>query len=155
MTVTLPVPFRSSRVLVARQHSCCRTAAWRSMSSGIDWGEGLDAGWRHRVEQVAARLGWPVPRFAAGGQGDRATLGFTAPVDQLLTAREANEWALCATLLERDPVHWSALHEAMRDVVIARARVDAAPPHPAAALDETAALAHLCQSGGDEARRAQ
>jgi hypothetical protein len=62
---------------------------------------------------------------------------------------------MCAALLERDPVHWSALHEAMRDAVIAHARLDAAPPDPGAVLDETAALAHLCRSGGAEACRPQ
>jgi hypothetical protein len=154
MTVTLPVPFRSSRVL-SRGDQLLPGRGVALDVVGIDWGEALDAGWRHRVEQVAARLGWPVPQFAVGGQGDRATLGFTAPVDQLLTAREANEWAMCAALLERDPVHWSALHEAMRDAVIAHARLDAAPPDPGAVLDETAALAHLCRSGGAEARRPQ
>jgi hypothetical protein len=153
MTVTLPVPFRSSRVLSLGDDLLPGRGVALDVV-GIDWGETLDASWRHRVEQVASGLGWPVPQFAEGRQGGCATLGFTAPIDQLLTAREANEWALCAALLERDPVHWSALHEAMRDAVIAHARLDAAPPHPAAALDETAALAHLRQSAGDEARRA-
>jgi hypothetical protein len=151
MTVTLPVPFRSSRVLSHGDPLLPECGVALDVA-GLDWSDGLDAGWRQRVAQVAARLGWPVPQFAVGGQGGRATLGFTAPDDQLLTAREANEWALCAALLERDPVHWGALHEVMRDAVIAHARLDAALPEPGAALDEATALAHLRRSSGAEAR---
>jgi hypothetical protein len=104
---------------------------------------------------VADRLGWPAPRFVSGRGESGSTLGFTAPRDQLLTAREANEWALCAALLERDPGHWGALREALRDGTIAAARADSARPNPAASIEEQAALAHLQRIGCDEARQDQ
>ena len=40
-------------------------------------------------------------------------LAITAPVDLLLLATEVNEWALCASLVERDPLQWSGLQEAL------------------------------------------
>ncbi len=43
-------------------------------------------------------------------------LALAAPVDQLFTATEINEWALCATLIETDPVRWNHLEGALIEV---------------------------------------
>lgn len=60
-------------------------------------------------------------RRHAGG----ISLAITAPYDQLFLATEVNEWALCAALIERDPLRWSALEGAL----IAQA-AEAASPAP-------------------------
>lgn len=48
-------------------------------------------------------LRWPAATIAAVSHASGASLAFGAPPDQLFTATEVNEWALCATLAERDP----------------------------------------------------
>jgi hypothetical protein len=152
MTVTLPVPFRSSRLLLNSDPLLNGLGVALDIV-GVEFEESLGCGWRTRVERVADCLGWPAPRFAVADGHAGPTLAFTAPPDQLLTAREANEWALCAALLERDPGHWGALREALRDGVVGAERSDAAPPNPAASIEEQVALAHLQRMAGHEARR--
>lgn len=137
MTVTLPLPFRSSREL-ARGHLLLDAPCVVLDLAGLDLEPALYADWRRRVEQVAHALGWPQPRFACPAQAGRS-LGFTAPANQLQTAREANEWALCAAVMQRDPMHWSALQEALCDVE----------------LDESRALERLRRLGRAEAQGLQ
>lgn len=152
MTVTLPVPIRSSRLLSSRDPLLSGLGVALDIV-GVEFEETLGCGWRARVERVARCLGWPAPRFAVATGRAGPTLAFTAPCDQLLTAREANEWALCAALLERDPSHWGALREALRDGAVGAARADSAPPNPARSMEEQVALAHLRRMAGHEARR--
>ena len=85
------------------------------------------AGWRSRIARARAWLQWPeravksprpraterarsvaVRRHAAG-----TALALAAPVDQLFTATEINEWAFCAALIEADPVRWNQLEGAL------------------------------------------
>jgi len=85
------------------------------------------AAWVARVARARAWLQWPeraakslrlraterarsvtVRRHAAG-----ASLALAAPVDQLFTATEINEWAFCAALIEADPVRWNKLEGAL------------------------------------------
>ncbi len=40
-------------------------------------------------------------------------MALAAPVDQLFTATEINEWAFCAALVEADPVRWNQLEGAL------------------------------------------
>ncbi len=70
-----------------------------------------------------------------------ASLALQAPVDQLFTATELNEWALCATLHERDPVRWASVTRRLLADYLADAPdpADVMPP----VLDEPAALARL------------
>jgi cyanophycin synthetase len=82
------------------------------------------ARWRARVAAMAARLGWPAPRFGEHRDGDAASLAFTAPRDQLLAATEVGEWAWQAQAVEaaagRDgllpPLFLSPAHADARDV---------------------------------------
>jgi len=99
---------------------------------GIELDDGLLAGWRARVERVRRHLGWlapplalPVPReIVVRRHATGTSLAIAAPFDQLFTATEVNEWALCAALIERDPCHWSGL----ADALLALAREES--PHP-------------------------
>ncbi len=47
-------------------------------------------------------------RHAAG-----TSLALTAPLDQLFTATEVNEWAFCAALVAADPARWKHLTDAL------------------------------------------
>ncbi len=99
---------------------------------GIELDDALLAGWRARIERARRHLRWHAPPLAipvpsaivARRHADGASLAFEAPFDQLYTATEVNEWALCAGLCERDPGHWSGLPDAL----LAYAREEAADP---------------------------
>jgi hypothetical protein len=134
----LPLPFRSSRQL-GQDNAVLDEAGVALDVVGIDLEEGLHHAWRARIERVARRLRWPAPRFASRRDGRLVTLMFTAPRDQLQTAREANEWALCAALVERDPGHWSSLQESLRAAAVA----DPQRPGILTEIDDAAALARL------------
>jgi len=49
--------------------------------------------WQAIVTGIAADLDWALPEFAFKLHPKGATLAFTAPLDQLYTATEVNEWA--------------------------------------------------------------
>ena len=79
---------------------------------GVEIDDALLAGWRTRVERARRHLGWDStapgsptsPTIVARPHATGVSLALQAPLDQLFTATELNEWALCATLFERDPV---------------------------------------------------
>lgn len=151
MTVTLPLPFRSSRGL-AHGNVLLDVPGVALDVVGLEVGAELYAGWLRRVECVASALGWPAPTFARREVGAGQTLAFSAPADQLRTAREANEWALCASLVERDPGHWSALRESLRAGGAAAADADSNRCRVAAEIDERKAIDRLVQLGTAEAQ---
>jgi hypothetical protein len=146
LTIKLPLPFRSSRPLGQGDALLPETGVALDVV-GIDLDDALHQAWRARIEHAAQQLRWPVPSFAASRQGNLVTLMFTAPANQLQTAREVNEWALCAALVERDPSHWSSLQESLR------AAADANPgcAGTLAELDETFARARLTRRAAAEA----
>ena len=108
---------------------------------GVSIDDPLLAAWRTRVERVAARLGWRGPRTIVRRHATGASLAISAPCDQLFLATEVNEWALCAALIERDPVRWSNLEQALVAAAMTAAENAA---NPAANLqpviEESAAL---------------
>jgi len=146
LTITLPLPFRSSRQLGQGNAFLAATGVALDVV-GIELEEGLHHAWRARIERAARLLRWPAPRFAVGREGPRVTLMFTAPADQLQTAREANEWALCAALLERDPGHWSSLQESLRAAAVADPRRSGILTE----IDDAAALVRLARLAAVEA----
>jgi hypothetical protein len=105
---------------------------------GVEPDAALIDDWRRRIERGRAFLGWDgmgVARVHADG----ASLAVAAPVDQLFTATELNEWALAATLLARDPARWAGLEAAM----IRDAAESATPPAIPPGLDDAAAMTRL------------
>ncbi len=123
---------------------------------GVEPDAALLDGWRARVERGRTYLGWSDMRTtAAGGESavarvhaDGVSLAVAAPVDQLFTATELNEWALAATLLARDPARWVDLEAAM----IRDAADSATPPAIAPVLDDAAAMTRLKHLSQLEAR---
>ena len=85
------------------------------------------AGWRSRIARARSWLHWPDARattlraraterarsIAIRPHASGTALALAAPVDQLFTATEINEWALCAALIEADPVRWNRLEGAL------------------------------------------
>ncbi len=59
--------------------------------------------WAERVRLARAELRWPVAPAVALVHAGGASLALAAPVDQLFTATEVNEWALAASVAEREP----------------------------------------------------
>jgi UDP-N-acetylmuramyl tripeptide synthase len=111
----------------------------------------LICAWRARVERARRVLEWstslPVKaRRHAGG----VSLAIGAPLDQLLTSTEVNEWAWCAALVAREPALLAdveaALLEAARELTEDPGTV--VPP----VLEERAAFARFDQLAHDERR---
>src|SRR5271165_4187049 len=105
----------------------------------------LIAAWRGRTLRAAAHLNWgkrpTVVRRHPGG----TSLAIGAPYDQLFLATEVNEWALCASLIERDPVHWSGLEAALMAQALLTAAEGTANPGAQIppAIEESAAFARF------------
>jgi UDP-N-acetylmuramyl tripeptide synthase len=122
----------------------------------VDPDAALLDGWRARAERGRAFLGWSDTGTIPGRGGscvarvhaDGASLAVAAPVDQLFTATELNEWALAATLLARDPARWADLETAM----IREAAESATPPAIPPVLDDAAAMTRLKHLSQMEAR---
>ncbi|HEX6570474.1 MAG TPA: Mur ligase family protein, partial [Steroidobacteraceae bacterium] len=83
-------------------------------TAGIVLDDALLAGWRARAERASEHLGWSSePAVAARRHAGGASLALAAPADQLFTATEINEWALCASVRQQDPARWSGLESAL------------------------------------------
>ncbi|HXW10152.1 MAG TPA: hypothetical protein VD737_06035 [Steroidobacteraceae bacterium] len=141
MTVKLPLPYRRSRGL-APGNDLLGIPGVALDVVGLEIGVDLEAGWRRRVEHAALAIGWPSPAFARRQTEQGHTLAYTAPADQLQTARTANEWAVCAALVELDPCHWASLLENLPGSVPASARD---------AVGQDAAIDRLVRLGAAEA----
>ena len=106
--------------------------------------DALIADWRARIERAATRLGWSNSQAIARRHASGASLAIAAPSDQLFLATEVNEWALCAALVERDPVRWSGLEAALAAQALQAA---GNPANPAAdiqpVIEESAAFARF------------
>jgi UDP-N-acetylmuramyl tripeptide synthase len=61
------------------------------------------ASWEGRVRAARQELRWPDAPERAVAHATGASLALAAPVDQLFTATEVNEWALAAAVAEREP----------------------------------------------------
>lgn len=123
---------------------------------GIHVDDALLASWRARVERARRHLGWDcrgaegLPPIVARLHRGGASLALQAPVDQLFTATELNEWALCAAVHERDPLRWANVTQALLEDYLADAAnpADVLPP----VLEEQAALARLAIRAAGERR---
>jgi UDP-N-acetylmuramyl tripeptide synthase len=94
---------------------------------GVTVDDAVLAGWRSRIARARSWLHWQErtakssrPRaterarsIAIRSHASGTALALAAPVDQLFTATEINEWAFCAALIEADPVRWSRLEGAL------------------------------------------
>jgi cyanophycin synthetase len=105
-------------------------------------------GWRSRVARACAALGWSqtARSIVARRHAKGTSLALAAPLDQLFTATEINEWAFCAALFSANPARFGHLERAL--VEAAREAAEHAPmPDGFAAvppvIEEQAALARF------------
>jgi UDP-N-acetylmuramyl tripeptide synthase len=118
---------------------------------GVDTDDALLAQWTRHVARARRHLGWDPDAACVARRHARGTsLAIAAPLDRLYTATELNEWALCAALHDRDPLHWSGLREALR------AYAEQSDPSPSSAfpaeIDTDAACARLSRIAAAEQR---
>lgn len=99
---------------------------------GVDIDDALLREWAARVRRMRAALGWPDAALVARVHANGASLAFAAPLDQLLSATEANEWALLSALFS------------LRKKRPAERRGSFYAPGHAAAWDEGSALHTVC-----------
>lgn len=97
--------------------------------------------WRARVRRGRAHLGWSERPVVARAHGDGTSLAIAAPCDQLFTATELNEWAVCAALAEREPAQAVPLLEALVEASVAQSSAAASADAPE--IDEQLAFARL------------
>jgi cyanophycin synthetase len=147
------LPFEDSRRLTGANLFFASTGAVLDVV-GVSLDDDLICAWRARVERAGARLSWVYAQAVARRHKGGVTLAIAAPVDQLFLATEVNEWALCAALLERDPVRWSALQEALIAEALqsnqgstASAAADILP-----VLEESAAFARFLRLSAQESQ---
>ena len=112
----------------------------------IDMDDALVAEWRRNVARARTHLGWDPHAASVASHGlDGMSLAISAPPHRLRTAMEVNEWALCAALHDRDPLHWCGLRDALRAVTHRDGAALASPLpaeiEPVAALERFARLA--------------
>lgn len=82
------------------------------LESGVHDPATLEA-WHSRVEFARRELRWPPGPAAAVAHASGASFAIAAPVDQLLAATEVNEWALAASIAEREPARAEGLIAAL------------------------------------------
>lgn len=117
----------------------------------IDMDDALVADWRRNVVRARKHLAWDPDAACAVSHGlDGMTLAISAPPHRLRTAMEINEWALCAALHDRDPLHWCGLRDALQAVAH---RADPGPVSTIPAeIEASAALARLARIAASEGR---
>jgi UDP-N-acetylmuramyl tripeptide synthase/very-short-patch-repair endonuclease len=91
------LPFEDSRRLTGSNLHFADVGAVLE-TVGIDVDRALLDEWRVRVQRAGAELGWPATTPVARAHATGASLAVQAPLDQLFSATEANEWALLASL---------------------------------------------------------
>jgi cyanophycin synthetase len=149
------LPFDSSRRLTGSNLFFASTGAVLE-TVGIEVDEALLAGWHSRVARARASLRWPeTPRpIVARRHAKGTSLAVAAPLDQLFTATEINEWALCAALVGANPSGWKHLERALTDAA-REAALHAPLPEGFSSvppvIDERAALARFAKLSSFEA----
>jgi cyanophycin synthetase len=112
----------------------------------------LIAAWQSRIARARSHLKWPegpiVTRRHKGGMA----LAIAAPFDHLFLATEVNEWALCASLLERDPKRWKELEPLLIAQALEAAGGDAVAAELLPVIEETAAFARFSHLATREAQ---
>jgi cyanophycin synthetase len=149
LSITIALPFEDSRRLTGPNLFFASTGAVLEVTANVADELLLDE-WRGRVAHARERLAWKRADTVVRRHPPRATLAFTAPCDQLFLATEINEWALCSALLERDPVHWRWLQDALQQAALENADDPQSVIPPM--LEESAAFARFERLAATERR---
>lgn len=108
------MPFDSSRRLTGSNLFFASTGAVLE-TVGVEIDATLLTEWRSRIVRARAAMRWPdVPGSIVARRHTAGTsLATAAPLDQLFTATEINEWAFSAALVAADPARWRRLESAL------------------------------------------
>lgn len=145
------LPFDASRRLTGANLFFATTGA-QLETVGLEVDAALLAAWQERISRARAHLGWPQAELSVRRHAGGVSLALAAPCDQLYTATEVNEWALCAALSAREPGRWPGLEQALGAAALEEAGAGATVIPPVLAAD--AALARFSQLAQSEARPA-
>jgi cyanophycin synthetase len=137
------LPFVDSRRLTGSNLFFASTGAVLDVV-GVALDDALLAAWRSRIERAGAQLGWISPQTVSRPHAGGVLLAISAPRDQLLLATEVNEWALCATLVDRDRGRWQGLGDALIAAALDAADDGTNPlAQDAPVIEESAAFARF------------
>ena len=133
-------PFEESRRLTGGNVYFAGTGAALETAHGLAFDEATLQRWWRNVRAVRAALDWPDGDIVVRAHASGASLAFAAPMDQLYTAAEANEWAWYDAL-------------GLRAADAPQDADDESPARPhVATLARDEALAGLRELAADEAR---
>jgi UDP-N-acetylmuramyl tripeptide synthase len=150
--VSIELPFEDSRRLIGSNLFFASTGAVLEVV-GVPADDALLDAWATRVERAVAPLGWEPRQAVARRHAGGASLAIAAPCDQLFTATEINEWALCAALAERAPARRAGLEQALVAQAL-EAGGDAAAHGSLPVIEESAAFVRFASLASAEARPA-
>ena len=91
-------PFSDSRRLTGANLYFDGAGAALETARGIAFDEAALQRWRDNIARARTALGWPQAAITIRRHASGASLAFEAPIDQLYTATEVNEWAWYAAL---------------------------------------------------------
>ncbi|KAF1717569.1 hypothetical protein CSC74_01145 [Pseudoxanthomonas yeongjuensis] len=89
----LPEPFEDSRRLTGSNLYFNGAGAALEAARGLAFDEAMLAAWKRNIGTARMALGWPEEKIVLRHHRTGVSLAFIAPVDQLYTATEVNEWA--------------------------------------------------------------
>ncbi|MDN5795015.1 MAG: hypothetical protein L0H79_04610 [Intrasporangium sp.] len=92
------VPFQGSRRLLGANLYFDGVGVVLETTPGTELDEAALMRWRTDVGRAREAMGWPVGAIVARRHAGGVMLAFEAPLDQLLTATEVNEWSLYVAL---------------------------------------------------------
>ena len=134
-------PFEDSRRLTGANLYFDGTGAALEIAPGVAFDTAALQRWRGNVARLRTALAWPEGAVFVREHATGASLAFEAPIDQLYTAAEANEWAL-----------YDALGLRASDAPVDD-EADVLRPH-VAHFDDEEALRQLAAMAREEARPA-
>lgn len=98
MSTGLDAPFEESRRLTGSNLYFDGSGAALETARGVAINAAMLQRWRDNITRLRSRLGWADGAVFVREHRSGASLAFAAPIDQLYTAAEANEWALYSAL---------------------------------------------------------
>ncbi|WP_347261344.1 Mur ligase family protein [Rudaea sp.] len=94
----MTIPFEDSRRLTGANLYFPAPGAVLETASGTVVDDAAVERWRGGIERMRRELGWPSAPIDARLREGSGSLAIAAPIDQLFTATEVNEYALCTAL---------------------------------------------------------
>lgn len=134
----LPEPFQDSRRLTGCNVYFVGTGAALESARNLPFADSAPKRWDALVRQMRRALGWPDDAVHQRVHASGVTLAFAAPLDQLYTATEVNEWAWWQASGSDAPAFHAPGHAAVWDAPSALRTLRAAAA--AEALPQLAAL---------------